>query len=176
MESSGLNSVVVNRVYRDYPIRIQEYEFPRDLIELSFREFDVILGMDWFSRYQVVVDCRMKRVALRTPSGEEVTFIGERSNHLSNVISAVTARTMVRKGCETYLAYVIDTKKVEPSLSYILIVCDYPDVFSEEFLGLPPQREIEFTIDVVQGATLASITPYRMPPVELKESFSCKNC
>ena len=46
MESLGPNSVVVNRVYRDCPIRIQEYEFSRDLIELSFREFDVIFGMD----------------------------------------------------------------------------------------------------------------------------------
>ena len=41
------HSVIVNRVYRDCLIRIREYEFPRDLIELSFREFDVILGMDW---------------------------------------------------------------------------------------------------------------------------------
>ena len=95
MESSSPNSVVVNRVYKDYPIRIREYEFPRDLIELSFREFDVILGMYWLSRNQVAVDCRMRRVTLRTPSGEEVTFIGERLNHLSNVIFATTARTMV---------------------------------------------------------------------------------
>ena len=135
MESSGPNSVVVNRVYRDCPIRIREYEFPGDLIELSFREFDVILGMDWLSRHQVVVDCRMKRVTLRTPIGEEITFIGERSNH-SNVISAATARTMVRKGCEAYLAYVIDTKKAEPSLSDIPIVSDYLDVFPEELPGL----------------------------------------
>ena len=129
----------------------------------------MILGMDWLSRHQVVVDCRMKRVTLRTPSGEEVTFIGERSNHLSNVISAATARTMVRKGCEAYLAYVIDAKKVEPSLSDIPTVSDYPDVFSEELLGLPSQREIEFAINFVQGATPTSITPYRMAPVELKE-------
>ena len=132
------HSVIVNKVYRDYPIRIQDYEFPGDLIELSFREFDVILGMDWLSRHQVVVDCRMKRVTLRTPSGEEVTFIDEMSNHLSNVISAATARTMVRKGCEAYLVYVIDTKKVEPSLSDIPTVSDYPDVFLEELPGLPP--------------------------------------
>ena len=110
------HSVIVNGVYRDCPIRIREYEFLRDLIELSFRELDVVLGMDWLSRHQVVIDCRMKRVNLRTSSGEEVTFTGERSNHLSNVISAAIARTMVRKGCEAYLAYVIDTKKVEPSL------------------------------------------------------------
>ena len=81
----------MNRVYRDCHIRIREYEFSGDLIKLSFREFDEILGMDWLSRHQVVVDCRMKRVTLRTLSGEEVTFIGKRSNHLSNMISNVIA-------------------------------------------------------------------------------------
>ena len=75
----------------------------------------MILGMDWFSRHQVVVDCRMKRVTLKTPNDNEVIFIDERSNHLSNVISAATARKMVRKGCEAYLAYVIDTVKARPS-------------------------------------------------------------
>ena len=45
------HSVVVNRVYRNCPIRIRVYEFPGDLIKLSFREFDVILGMDWLSRH-----------------------------------------------------------------------------------------------------------------------------
>ena len=159
----------MNRVYRDCPIRIREDEFLGDLIELSFREFDVILGMNWLSRHQVVVDCRMKRVTLRTPSGEEVTFIGERSNHLSKVIFAAIARMMVRNGYEAYLAYVIDTKKSEPSLSDIPIVCDFSNVFSEKFLGLPPHREIEFAIDVVLGATPASITPYRMAPIESKE-------
>ena len=163
------HSVIVNKVYRDCPIRIREYEFPGDLIELSFKEFDVILGMDWLSRHQVVVDCRMKRVTLRTSSGEEVTFISERTNHLSNVISAATSRTMVQKGCEAYLAYVIDTKKAESSLSDIPTVYDYSNVFPEKLLGFPLQREIEFVIDVVPGATPASITSYRMALVELKE-------
>ena len=62
-----------------------------------------------------------------------MTFIGGRSNHLSNVISSATDRTMVRKGCEAYLAYVIDTKKVEPSLSDIPTVCDYPDFFQRNY-------------------------------------------
>ena len=163
------HSVVVNGVYRDCPIRIREYVFLRDLIELSFRKFNVILRMDWLFRHQVVVDCRMKQVTLRTPSGKEVTFICERSNHLSNVIFVATARTIVWKGCETYLAYVADTKKAEPSTLDIPTVCDYPDLLPEELPGLPPRREIEFAIDVVPGATPTSITPYRMAPVELKE-------
>ena len=84
------------RVYRDCPSKIREYEFLGDLIELFFKEFNVILGMDWLSLHQVMVDCRMKRVTLRTPNENEVTFIGERSNHFSNVISAATAR---KKSC-----------------------------------------------------------------------------
>ena len=111
----------------------------------------------------------MKRVTLRTLNEDEVTFIGERSNYLSNVISATTAKTMVRKGGEAYMAYVIDTVKARPSVSDIPTVRDFPDVFPEELLGLPPHREIEFAIDVVPGATPASITPYRMVPLELKE-------
>ena len=163
------HSVIVNIMYRDCPIKIREYTFLGDLIKLSFREFDVILGMDWLSRHQAIVDCRMKRVTLRTPNEDEVTFIGERSNHLSNVISAATARTIVWKGCEAYLAYVIDTVKARPSVSDIPTVSDFSEVFPEELPGLPPHMEIEFAIDVVPGATPASITPYRMAPLELKE-------
>ena len=111
----------------------------------------------------------MKRVTLRTPNEDEVTFIGERSNHLSNVISAATARTMARKGCEAYLDYVTDTVKARPSVSDIPTFSYFPDVFLEELLGLPPHMEIEFDIDVVQSATPASITQYRMAPLELKE-------
>ena len=48
--------------------------FPRDLIELSFKEFDVILGMDWLSRHQVVVDCRMKRVTFEDIEWQESNF------------------------------------------------------------------------------------------------------
>ena len=163
------HSVIVNKVYRDCPIKIREYEFFGDLIELSFNEFDVILGMDWLSRHQAIVDYRMKIITLRTPNDDEVIFIGERSNHLSNVISAAIARKMVQKGREAHLAYAIDTVKVRPSVSDIPTVSDFPDVFPEELPGVPPQREIEFAIDVVPSATPASITPYRMAPLELKE-------
>ena len=111
----------------------------------------------------------MKRVTLRTQNEDEVIFIDERSNHPSNVISTATTRTMVQKGCEAYLAYVIETEKARPSVSDIPTVSDYPNVFPEELSGLPPQREIEFAIDVVPCVMPASITLYRMAPLELKE-------
>ena len=108
------------------------------MIELSFKEFDAILGIDWLSRHQAIVDYRMKRVTLRSQNDDEVIFIIERSNHLSNVIFVATARKMVRKGCEAYLTYVIDTIKARPSVSNIPTVSDFPDVFTEELLGFPP--------------------------------------
>ena len=98
----------------------------------------MILGMDWLSRHQAIVDYRMKRVTLRTPNDDEFIFISERSNHLSNVISAAIARKMVRKGCEAYLAYVIDTVKERSSVSDISTVSDFSDVFSEKLPRLPP--------------------------------------
>ena len=57
----------------------------------------------------------------------------------------------------------------KPSLLDIPTICDYPDLFSEELSGLPPQREIEFAIDIVPAATPASITLYIMALMELKE-------
>ena len=46
---------------------------------------------------------------------------------------------------------------------------EFPDVFSEELLGLPPTRELEFTIDLIPGTNPVSKAPYRMAPTELKE-------
>ena len=110
----------------------------------------MILGIDWLSRHQAIVDCRMKRVILRTLNEDDVTFIGEKSNHLSNGISAATARTMVRKGCEAYLAYVIDTVKARPSVSDIPIASDFLDVFPEELPGLPLIGRLSFLLTLYQ--------------------------
>ena len=49
------------------------------------------------------------------------------------------------------------------------VVCEFPDVFPEELPGLPPEREIEFCIDVVTGTDPISMPPYRMVPARLKE-------
>ncbi|KAL5815789.1 hypothetical protein ACOSQ3_024167 [Xanthoceras sorbifolium] len=148
---------------------VVECEFPGDLMELPFHEFDVILGMDWLTRHRVVIDCELKRVTLRTVDGAEITMVGERRDFLSNVISATAACKLIRKGCEAYLAQVVDFRKVNAEIQNIPTVCDFADVFPEELPGLPPQREVEFVIDVVPGTSPVSIAPYRMAPAELKE-------
>ncbi|KAA3461714.1 ruBisCO large subunit-binding protein subunit alpha, chloroplastic-like [Gossypium australe] len=65
---------------------------------------------------------------------------------------AVSAQKCVRKGCEAYLAYVLDTKVSETKIESVPVVCEYLDVSPEELLGLPPIREVEFAIELVLGS------------------------
>ena len=79
------------------------------------------------------------------------------------------AYKLLRRKNTGYLAYVIDTRTEEKEMDQIPVVRDYLDVFQEELPGLPPDREIEFCIDVVSGIQPISIPPYRIVPAELKE-------
>ncbi|VVA30995.1 PREDICTED: reverse mRNAase, partial [Prunus dulcis] len=73
------------------------------------------------------------------------------------------------KRCSGYLAHMVDTRKQELKLEDIPVVRDFPDVFPDDLPGLPPQREIEFTIELLPGTSPISQAPYRMAPAELKE-------
>ena len=65
------------------------------------------------------------------------------------LLSVMQACRGIRKGCEAYLAYVVDTEKEEKSLEIISVVKDFPNVFSENLPSLPPDRKIEFEINIV---------------------------
>ncbi|XP_052878957.1 uncharacterized protein LOC128285532 [Gossypium arboreum] len=72
-------------------------------------------------------------------------------------------------GNEAYLAYILDTRSSKSKLEQLSVVNEFMDVFPEELLGLPPDREVEFVIDVLPGTAPISVTPYRMAPAELRE-------
>jgi len=76
---------------------------------------------------------------------------------------------MLRKGCVGYWCYALEVHDDEVRVEDIPVVCEFPNVFPEELLGLPPQREIDFEIELVPGAHPISKAPYRMAPMELKE-------
>ncbi|XP_057996241.1 uncharacterized protein LOC131175603 [Hevea brasiliensis] len=132
-------------------------------------DFDVILGMDWLSTHYATLDCRNKKVYFHIPGVEEFSFDGDRSVAPYNLVSAISARKMLRRGCQGYLALVRDTSVEGVSMENVPIVREFMDVFPEELPGLPPGREIEFCIDVVPGTNPISMPPYRMAPAELKE-------
>ena len=65
---------------------------------------------------------------------------GVRSSSMSNLISAMQARRLLRKGCEAFLVLVLDSKKGQVELENIMVVKDFSNVFPEELLGIPPKR------------------------------------
>ena len=86
-----------------------------------------------------------------------------------NIISATIARKMFRRRSRGYLAVVRKVEAETGVVKNVPVVCEFPDVFPEELPRLPPEREIEFCIDVVTGTNLISMPPYRMAPAELND-------
>ena len=150
-------------------IRLGEPKFVANLIILDIRYFDTILGMDWLASHHATVDCFKKEVVLNKLGEADVKFCGERRVFPSYVISVIGTRRLLRKGCTAYLAHVIDTEVRELRLEDIPVVQEFPDVFPNELPGMPPNREIELSVDLVPGTAPISIAPYRIAPVELKE-------
>ena len=86
-----------------------------------------------------------------------------------NLISAITAREMLRRRCRGYLAMVRNVETKARAVKNVPVVCEFLDVVPEGLPGLLLEREIEFCIDVVFGTDPISMPPYRMAPAELKE-------
>ncbi|KAL8120809.1 hypothetical protein AgCh_017842 [Apium graveolens] len=167
IEVANQEKVIVNKIYPDCDVTIEGRHFFADLIPFKLGEFEVILGMDWLSNHEAQIECKSKKVKLRTKDGEEVIFKGKRQE--KKFLTAIETRRLIRQGCEVYLAHVMDVEKESVRIEDIPIVRDFLDVFPDELPGLPPDREIEFTIDLAPGTEPVSKAPYRMAPVEKKE-------
>jgi hypothetical protein len=161
--------VVIDVVCKGIGISIDGLELGVDLIPLELQDFEVILGMDWLSVYMAQIDCFTKTVTLQRPNGRRVIFRGEKNVIPNCIISVMTARKMVKNGCEAYIAYVCDSKEKTRELTNIPIVREFIDVFADELPGLPLDREVEVSIDVLPGTTPVTQPPYRMAPAELGE-------
>ena len=122
------------------PLTIGRHVFPIDLVILESQGLDVILGMDWLSKYEGNIDCASKLILLTTPEGKRVKYV---SRHAPR-------RTQVNS-----LSGVIQEE--------VPVVKDYPDVFSEELPGMPPDRDNEFLIELLPGTGPISKRPYWMP-------------
>ena len=119
-----------------------------DLIVLPRLAIDVILGMKWMSDHGVLIDTSTRTIMLREPKGGNPFLVPLSWNfELQHLACAIQATTL----CD------------------ILVVCEFPDVFLDDLLGLLPYRDMEFKIELVLGTAPISRRPYRMPPNELAE-------
>ena len=128
-------------------------------------DFDLILGMDWLSPHDAVLDCYAKTVTLAMPGIPPVVWQGSCSRTPVGMISFVRAQRLMASGCLAYLAYVRDVSREGPTVDSVPIVREFADVFPADLPGLPPDRDIDFSIEVEPGTKPISIPPYRMAPV-----------
>ena len=120
------------RVVRDSKVLIGGQEFPADLVALDMRDFDVVLSMDWLSLYRATLYCYKKEAKLHRPWKLEVKFKGILKELSSSMISAMVAQRMLHKGCQGYLAYVVETGKEGTLVDKIPVVREFPDVFPDD--------------------------------------------
>jgi hypothetical protein len=140
-----------------------------DLVCLPIDYYDIILGMDWLSQHHARVDCKEKVVHF-CKLGDKVLEFKGRQSHIKNLlVSGVKARKMMFKGCIGYMAYLLN-KLLEPGkIEEVLVMNEYLDMFPTELTKVPPDREVEFAIDLLPSAEPVSRTPYRMATTKLAE-------
>jgi hypothetical protein len=138
-------------------LKIRGVDFVANLIVLESKGIDVILGMDWLSKHKVLINYAKKSVKLTTLEGKEIEFVVE---------SVVTV-----KGVANH----VKVNQLEASQgSRVPMVNEFLDVFPEELPRMPPDRDIEFVIELKPGTAPIYKTPYRMATLELiklKEHF-----
>ncbi|GKC56993.1 putative reverse transcriptase domain-containing protein, partial [Tanacetum coccineum] len=166
----------VNTVLLGCTLNFLNHPFHVDLMPVEMGTFDVIIGMDWLTKYHAIIDCAKKIV--RIPFGSEVLIIrgngssNERRTRL-NIISCTKTQKYLLKGCHVFLAHVTiketEDKSKKKKLQDVPIVKDFPEVFPKDLPGLPPTRQVEFHIDLVPGAAFVAQAPYRLAPLEMKE-------
>ncbi|GKB40279.1 putative reverse transcriptase domain-containing protein [Tanacetum coccineum] len=143
IEVADGKKVEVDRIIRDCKLELENSLFSINLIP------NLIVGMDWLSQNKVVIVCHEKIVEIPLEGSGILMVQGERT------LGAAKA--------------LMNAKVEEPKLSDIYAVRDFVDVFPEDLSGLPPQRQVEFRIDLVPGVTPVAKSPYRLAPLEMQE-------
>ncbi|KAJ3700836.1 hypothetical protein LUZ61_004541 [Rhynchospora tenuis] len=154
---------------RNRKIKITDRELGIDLMVMDIAPYDILLGIDWLTRHAAVINCPKKEVRFGLPNCTTSVLRCREPNDSVPYISAMETRHLLEAGCKSYLISVHSLESKSTEIKDIPVVSDYPDVFPSEIQGLPPPREIEFSIDLEPGTLPISKAPYRMAPAELKE-------
>ncbi|XP_071687528.1 uncharacterized protein [Rutidosis leptorrhynchoides] len=153
-------------------IEIDGNEFPITCLVMPIPSFDVVLGMDWLGRHKASIKCDKKIIHFPLADGTRAVARGDRGRFNCPLISTMKAKKSLAKGCDSFLAYVIDAQKEKKSVSDIPIVSEFPEVFPDELPGLPPVRELEYKIELLPGFTTVAKAPYRLVPSEIRDMMS----
>nr|GEW83251.1 putative reverse transcriptase domain-containing protein [Tanacetum cinerariifolium] len=136
-------------IVRGCRLELEGHVFIIDLIPFGHGNFDVIIGMDWLSNLIAKIVCFEKIVQISLSNGENLK--------------------VHREHPEGNLKQLKTMKVNEPKLEDIPVVREFTGVFSEDLLGLPPSREVEFCIDLILVTMPIAKSPYRLAPAKMQE-------
>ncbi|GKB98359.1 reverse transcriptase domain-containing protein [Tanacetum coccineum] len=143
IEMANGNLVGTNTVIQGCTLILLNQPFKIDLMPIKLGSFDVVIGMDWLSKYHARIICDEK--VLHIPINGETLII------------------------RVFIAQVMEKKSDEKRLEDIPVVREFSEVFPENLPGLPPIRQVEFQIDLIPGAAPVARAPYRLAPSEMQE-------
>lgn len=131
----------------------------------------MIIGMDWLERNKVVLNCYEKTFTYIAEDQVLRTVRGFPKTVSVRQISAIQLKKCLRKGCKLFAIKVTELllNENQTSLKQHPVLEEFPDVFPQEIPGLPPPREIDFSIELLPGSAPVSKVPYRMSIPELTE-------
>jgi hypothetical protein len=128
---SAGGTILVTHLKQEQVIMISNCVYLADLFLIPMKDMVVILGMDLLEENGAQIDCKEKTVSLRSPGGGMILYQGDRHAHIEVQLQLNALK--------------------EAKLKDILVVNEFQDVFPQELPGMPPDREIEFTIDLIPG-------------------------
>ncbi|GKE96037.1 putative reverse transcriptase domain-containing protein [Tanacetum coccineum] len=139
IEMANGNLVGTNTVIKGATLTLLNQPFEIDLMPIKLGSFDVVIGMDWLSKYHARIICDEKVVHIPINGETLIILVMEKKK--------------------------LDEKRLED----IPVVREFPKVFPEDLPGLPPVRQVQFQIDLIPGATHVASAPYRLAPSKMQE-------
>ncbi|GKE35541.1 hypothetical protein Tco_1454863 [Tanacetum coccineum] len=135
---------------------------------IKLGSFDVVIGMDWLSKYHARMICD-KKVVYIPINGKTLIIRGDRSKTRLSLISCIKTKRYISRGCQVFITQVMEKKSDEKQLEDIPVVKEFLKVFPEDLPGLPLVHQVEFQIDLILGAAPIARAPYRLAPSEMQE-------
>nr|GEW10992.1 hypothetical protein [Tanacetum cinerariifolium] len=132
--------VSTNTFLKGFTLNLVNHIFEINLMPIELGKFDVIIGMDWLIKHDVVIVYGEKVVRILYKNKMLIVKSDKGVSRLK-VISCIKARKYVERGCHLFLAHVMEKKSKEKRLEDVPVYHDFPKVFPDDFPGLPPPRQ-----------------------------------
>jgi hypothetical protein len=140
-----------------------------NLYVMILGSYDIVIGMDWLESHDAILNCKMKWLSLTNDEGHRRVIVGRNQEVSLRFISSLQLQKSMHKGCKLYPILALNDKGMVEGLENLLVVREFADVFPEELPGFPPERELEFTIELKLGIEPIARMPYRMSMPKLQE-------